>query len=151
MPSTLMEFFEQEFLPVQDLSEFKVKQFRNAIGRFSLVLGHPAEFVDAIEPGMRSFFIEELLKLGFTINRAEEFCVCIKKVKNAMREAKRVTPRPAANFIQQACEWIGDHPGSIAAAFTEFIGKDDQLLSGAVQELEAVQAHIDSIDESELA
>jgi len=149
MPSTLIEFFfEEEFLSAQDLSDFKVKQFRNAIGRASQLLERPIEFIDAIEPGFRSWFIENLLRLGFTVNRAEEFAACIRKVTQAMREHKRATPRREPSILENAACWIADHPESIRHAFTDIIDRDDQVCVGDVDQLKKIREHNKACDES---
>ena len=148
MPRLLTTFFESDFLESQDLAPVEIKRYRNAIGRASQLLEHPIEYGDTIEKGFRTWFIENLLRIGFTVSRAEEFFVCIKKVSRAMREARRVKPRPAPSFIEQAFEWIADHPRSIREMFSDIIYDDDQLLSGAAQQLETIQRQI---DESEVA
>ena len=148
MPSTLMAFFEEEFLSVQDLSDFKVKQFRNAIGRASQLLEHPIEFIDAIEPGFKSFYKENLLRLGFSIQRCEEFAACIRKLVAAMREHKRATPRREPSILENAACWIADHPESIRHAFTDIIDRDDQVCVGDVDQLKKIREHNKACDES---
>lgn len=148
MSTLLIEFFEEEFLPAQDLAPIDVKKFRNAIGRLSQILGHPAEFGDVIT-GFKTTFVENLLRLGFTMGRAEAFARCIRLLRDAMREAKRVTPTPhQENLIEQAFAYMHDFEGSLKQVFTDIIFDDDQVLSGAVHELETIQRHI---DESEVA
>jgi len=144
MPTLLIDFFEESFLPAQDLAPIDVKQFRNAIGRLSQILDHPADFADVIT-GFKTHFVENLLRLGFTLGRAEAFARCIRLLRDAMREAKRVTPTPSQeNLIEQAFAYMNDFEGSIKQVFTDIIYEDDQLLTGAVHELEAIQKHIDA-------
>jgi len=137
--STLLNFFEDEFLEVnQQLLPIEVKRYRNAIGRASQLLEHPIEFIDAIEPGFRNWFVENLLRLGFTMARAEEFAVCLKKVSKAMREAKRAKPRPEPSLVEKALEWLDDHRGTLTQAFAF---DDDEVCAGSYDTVMKLNAH----------
>ena len=152
MSSLLIHFFEHEYLEVNtQLLPVEVKRYRNAIGRGSQLLEHPIEYIDAIELSFRNWFVENLLRLDFTMERAEEFAVCVEKVTKAMREAKRAKPRPEPNMVDQASEWLQNHRGTIAEALTtDLLFDGDQICIGSIHELESVQQFIDAGHEPEL-
>ena len=139
---TLIDFFEETYLPqlLENAPPEQVKQFRNAIGRATLLLGHAATLGDLVDPSFAKSFVEDLVQRGFTINRAEAFASCLRQVRDAAREERRVRSKESMakgeapvlhrpNVLQEVAQFLEDHPRSISAAFASILEADDQICS----------------------
>ncbi len=137
---TLIDFFEETYLPqlLENAPPEQVKQFRNAIGRATLLLGHAATLGDLVDPSFAKSFVEDLTQRGFTINRAEAFSSCLRQVRDAARQQRQAESTQAKgqapayqrpNVVEQVVQFIADHPRSISAALASIMEADDQICS----------------------
>ncbi len=136
----LAVFFDEVFLEkYSDPTPRQLKRYRNALGRASQVLEHPVTYADVVDfTSFRSLLLEELLKVGFTVGRAESFVACLREIRDAfaseLKPARSIQPK-RSNFAQ----FVADYPLSIAATI-DMLFPGDEVCIGDVDAMEALQS-----------
>jgi len=102
------------------------------------VLGHPLTYTDVVEfTSFRSMLIEELLKLGFTINRAESFAVCLREIRDAfaseLKPERSFKPK-RSNFAK----FVTDYSN---AQTMDVLFPDDEVCSGDLDLIRSKRSH----------
>ncbi|NOY41185.1 MAG: hypothetical protein GXP26_05030 [Planctomycetes bacterium] len=138
----LAVYFDEVFIEKHlfEPSAGKLKRFRNALGRASQFLARPVTYADVVDfASFRSQLIEELLRIGFTVSRAEAFAVCLREIRDAMAlelKPERKQQPKRSNFAQ----FVRDYPLSIATQI-DILFPDDDVCVHAVDDLETVQQY----------
>lgn len=112
----LSNFFETQFLDAEQIDDKETKQYRNALSRASQLLGHPVELVDVVQPSFRQWFQLALIGLGFSKKRAKAYYTSLMHVAKAVRESKRLSPKPQPEPLYDATGFVDEAPGSVATA-----------------------------------
>lgn len=137
---TLVDYFEDSYLPqlLENAPHDQVRQFRNAIGRADLMLGHLATIGDLVDPSFATTYVDHLLEKGFTAKRAESFAACLREIQEGARQDRHArTKRKPAEANRQGTTAID--PQVLAAlgrtkrlspAFLAMLEPDDDVCVG---------------------
>ncbi len=145
--SKLIDFLEDQFLPLQQLDAKDERRYRNAVRHSARCIGRPAELVDIAQPGFRQEFLDYMEEQGATLRRASTLWTCLRQLRDAMRAEKqlKLDDQPIGDRV---ADFVSDNRERILLAMVDLLDRDDQVLAHGGNCF-TVQEQIDSIQESE--